>query len=470
MSHATTFSPNIYEARRTALLARMANSGLILLPGNQDASMNYLHNIYPFRQDSSFAYYFGLHMPDLVGVLDTDNGTCTLYGDDPSLESIVWTGPLPTLAERGQTVGITQTASLASLPEELKAAQNAGRRIHYLPPYRGKSALQLATLLNLAVTEIARGESVDLIRAIVAQREVKSEEEIAEMTWALGITKQMHETAMRETRPGQYEYQIVGAMEGLMRRHGLQLAYPSIFSKQGEVLHNGSHHNQLQAGDWVVNDTGCSSRLGYASDITRTLPVSGQFTDRQRTLYQITLDSQLAAIAAMKPGVTNLSVHQLAVSKLVDGLKALGIFTGDTEETVLSGAYAIIFQCGLGHQIGMDVHDMENLGEAYVGYDEATTRSTLFGMRNLRMGKAYRQGMVMTVEPGLYFIPAQIDQWQAEKRHAHLINYEVLNQYRDAGGVRIEDEVLITENSCEVIGEPIPKSIAEVEALMGTAA
>ncbi|WP_018152496.1 aminopeptidase P family protein [Leeia oryzae] len=467
MSNAPLFSAETYQQRRQQLASQLQGQGIALIMGNIDSPMNYLHNIYPFRQDSCFSYYFGLQAPDLVGVIDLDTGNSTMFGDDPNLDAVVWTGPLPVLATRSARAGITATATLSALCDVVNQAKAQGRSIHYLPPYRGETVITLADLLGTTPAAIKAGASVPLIKAVVAQREIKSADEISEMTAALEITAQVHELAMRLTKPGRFEYEIVGAMEGLLRSHDLQLAYPSIFSKRGEVLHNGSHLNQLQDGDWVVNDTGTNSRMNYASDITRTLPVSGQFTERQKALYNITLDAQLAAIAMMKPGVTNLAVHKHACQKLVEGLIPLGLFKGDPAEIVDSGAYALVFQCGLGHQIGMDVHDMENLGEAYVGYDEHNARSTLFGMRNLRMGKAYKTGMVMTVEPGLYFIPQQIDMWAAENRHAHLINYDTFQQYKDAGGVRIEDEVLITDTGCRVIGKPIPKTVDEVEALMG---
>ncbi|BEV72806.1 MULTISPECIES: aminopeptidase P family protein [unclassified Paludibacterium] len=459
------FAAEVYQQRRSRLLAD-AKPGLMLFIGNVDAPMNYLHNPYPFVQDSTFRYLFGLNDAGLAGVIDSRDGSCTLFGNDVDVDDIVWTGELPTLAQRAATVGISASRPYAELEQVLRDALLNGVTVHYLTPYRGETILELARLLGRTADAVKRGASAELALSIVALREVKGPEEIAEIERALTVTREMHITAMKAARPGVVEYQVVGAMEGIMRSRDWQLAYPVIFSRRGEVLHNHRHDQVLEAGDLVVNDTGASADSGYASDITRTIPVGGKFSERQRALYETVLAMQLDAIAAMRPGVKYFDVHKLAARTMVERMKQMGFFNGPAEKVVDSGAYAIAFPHGLGHQIGMDVHDMENLGETLVGYDAGQQRSELFGLGYLRMGKALRAGMVITVEPGIYFIPALIDAWQREGKFADLINYDKFNEFRDFGGIRIEDNVLVTETGSRVLGEPIPKTVAEVEAVM----
>lgn len=459
------FSADIYLQRRARLQAA-GLSGLLLFPGNVDAPMNYRDNIYPFVQDSSFRYFFGLNEPGLAGVIDADSGEVTLFGREPDVADVVWTGPQPGLAERATGAGVNRSRPYAELAAILREARGAGRTIHYLAPYRGETLIELGRLLAVPPDEVGAGVSVPLTRAVVSLREIKGAEEIAEMERALTVTRAMHLAAMRAAQPGVAERAVVGEMEGIVRRHDWQLAYPSIFSRRGEVLHNHRHDQLLQAGDLVVNDSGAASDTGYASDITRTLPVGGKFTPRQRELYDTVLAMQLAAIAAIRPGVRYLDVHKLAARVMVEGMTALGFFQGDADAIVESGAYAIAFPHGLGHQIGLDVHDMEGLGEDMVGYGEGVERSALFGLGYLRLGKVLKAGMVLTVEPGIYFIPALIDAWQAEGRHSQYIRYETFRQYRDFGGIRIEDDVLVTEQGSRVLGAPIPKTADEVEAAM----
>ena len=459
------FSAATYQQRRSALQQSMPDS-LLLFVGNVDSPMNYHDNIFPFVQDSSFRYFFGQNQPGMAALIDTAAGTTTLFGNEPAVADIVWTGPLPTLAERAASAGISHSQPYAALEQALADAHAAGRAVHYLAPYRGETKLELGRLLNVHPAEVAAGFSPALTRAVVALREIKSVEEVAEMEAALAVTGAMHVAAMQASRPGVVEHQVVGIMEGIMRRHDWQLAYPSIFSRRGEVLHNHAHDNVLQKGDLVLNDTGCTSGGGYASDITRTFPVGGRFNQQQRELYNIVLDMQLQAIAAIKPSVRYLDVHKLAAQVMVQGMSELGFFHGPVEEIVESGAYAIAFPHGLGHQIGMDVHDMEGLGEDLVGYDDSVQRSGLFGMGYLRLGKALKAGMVLTVEPGIYFIPALISAWQAEGRHSQYINYERFADMNGFGGIRIEDNVLVTETGSRVLGEPIPKTVEELETIM----
>jgi Xaa-Pro aminopeptidase/Xaa-Pro dipeptidase len=463
---AAVFKPAVYSRRRQQLKQRFS-SGLLLLPGNTDVSMNYLHNHYWFRQDSSFSYFFGLGQPDLAALIDIDAGSEVLFGDDPSLDDVIWVGPQSSsFAQRAETVGVAAAQPYQQLADVLAQARRQGRTIHYLPPYRGETVLELARLLDCTPEQCKAGASESLMAAVIALREIKGGEEIAEIENALSVTRDMHLAAMRQAKAGAYEYQVVAAMEGIMRSHDLQNAYPMIFSRSGEILHNRDHQNLLQAGDLVVNDSGASSTLGYASDITRTFPVGGRFSERQRSLYDIVLAAQQCAIDAMRPGVSYLEVHKLAARHMAAAMAALGFFNGTPEQVVESGAYAICFPHGLGHQLGLDVHDMEGLGETRVGYDASVSRSELFGLRNLRLAKPLQAGMVVTVEPGMYFIPALIQRWQAEARHGTLINYGKFVEHIDFGGIRIEDDVLVTESGARVLGPAIPKTCAEIEALM----
>ncbi|WP_137935934.1 aminopeptidase P family protein [Chitinivorax sp. B] len=460
------FNRETYQQRRAALV-RQTGKGLLVLPGNGDSPSNYTDNILPFRQDSSFLYFFGLDLPDLVGVIDLESGEATLYGDDPGLDAIVWTGPLPTLAAQADGVGVTHSAPLSQLPDRLRTARQTGRTLHLLPQYRPQNRIRLADWLGINLREVDVLTSPDVTRAVIQLRAVKSLEEIAEIENALAITKQMHLTAMRMAQPGVTEQSIAGAIEGLAWAHGRRQSYAPILSKRGEVLHNHHHDNTLVAGDLLLNDSGAESPLHYASDITRTIPVGGRFNDRQRAIYQTVLDSQLAAIAALKPGVPYLDIYELSARVLIEGLKPLGLFKGDTDEIIHSGAFALIFPHGLGHMLGLDVHDMEALNEDWVGYGEGYQRSHDFGRKSLRLARPVQAGWVVTVEPGIYFIPTLIDRWQAEDKFTHLINYARFADFRDFGGVRIEDDILITSDGARVLGDPIAKSIAEVEACVG---
>lgn len=458
------FTPDTYRARRAAL-TQAVGSGLILLLGNADSPMNYSDNIYHFRQDSSFLYYFGIDLPGLAAVIDVDADTATLFGDDGGIDSIVWTGPLPTLTEQAATVAVSQTQGMAKLAGTVAAARDAGRSVHFLPPYRAEHRLWLAELLSLYAGAVDTAVSERLTQAVIAQRSVKSEAEIAEMENALGIAQRMHLLAMRSSRPGIREQEVVGLMEGLAASQGRALAYPIIFSRDGHILHNHGHGYTLKAGDLVVNDSGAESPLHYASDITRTIPVGGRFSEVQKVVYQAVLDAQLAAINTMQPGIPYREVHDLAARVLVKGVAELGLFRGPADEVVESGAYALLFPHGLGHHIGLDVHDMEALGENRVGYGDGVERSSDFGRRSLRLGRPLREGWVVTVEPGAYFIPALIERWAADKRHATLIDYDRFHELRELGGIRIEDDVLVTATGARVLGPEIPKRVDEVETL-----
>jgi Xaa-Pro aminopeptidase len=455
------FAREIYIQRRERLRAQV-QSGLILLLGNEESPMNYAANTYPFRQDSTFLYYFGLDQPGLAAVIDIDEGTECVFGDDPTVEEIVWTGPVPLLRDRSDHAGVTQAAPSDKLKQVLEKAARKGRTVHVPPQYRAENILKIDRLWSPAA---APAPSVTLIRAIVQQRSIKSQEEIEQIEAALDISRQMHVTAMRMARPGVVEREVAGAMEGIALSSGMRLAYPAIFSVHGETMHNPYYDNVLKAGDIVVNDSGAESPLHYASDITRTIPIGGEFSQRQREVYSIVLAAQEKALGLAKPGVEWREVHRLTAVALMEGLKELGLIKGDLQEAVAAGVHTMFFPCGVGHMMGLDVHDMEALGEDYVGYTDTIRRNPEFGWRYLRLAKAIEPGFVITVEPGIYFIPQLIDQWRAEGKCSRFINYEKVEEYRDFHGVRIEDNIAVTADGCRILGQPIPKTLDEVEAM-----
>ncbi|MBN2591957.1 MAG: aminopeptidase P family protein [Sedimentisphaerales bacterium] len=456
------FSTDVYIERRKRL-RNDVQSGMILLLGNEESPMNFADNQYPFRQDSSFLYFFGLDCPGLSAVIDIDQGAEYMFGDDLTVDDIVWNGPQPTLKEKCLKTGISETAGLVKLPDALKKAAQQGRKIHFLPQYRAVNILKIQQLLGIHPSDITGHVSQPLIKAIVAQRSIKSEQEIEQIEAALDISYEMQTLAMKMSKPGVYERRVASAMEAVVLSHGSRLAFPTIFSIHGETLHNHSYDNQMQDGDMAVNDSGAESPLHYASDITRTMPVSGKFSQRQKEIYSIVLNAQEKAIEAVRPGVEFRDIHLLACRELASGLKDLGLMKGDIEQAVQAGAHTLFFQCGLGHMLGLDVHDMEALGEEYVGYADTIKRNPEFGFKSLRLAKALEPGFVITVEPGVYFIPELIDRWKADRKNSQYINYELLEEYMDFGGVRIEDDILATGTGHRVLGGPIPKTISEVE-------
>jgi len=461
------FDAKIYIERRQRLKKQM-KAGIILFLGNEESPMNYPSNPYSFRQDSSFLYFFGLDTPGLAGVIDLDGDKETIFGDDVTVEDIIWMGDLPTLKKRARQAGIMLTASSGELEKTLREALRKGRKIHYLPPYRPEVALKIQELLGIDHKLVKEYASIDLIRAVVSQRSIKIREEIGEIEKARQITYKMHTTAMKMARSGLYEKDIVGKMEGLAASAGCGLAFPIIFTINGQILHNHDHSHRLAKGRLIVNDSGAESEMHYASDITRTFPVTGKFTQRQKEIYEIVLKTQSEAIRMMKPGLRFRNIHVMAAKSIVAGLKELGLMKGDVTEAVRAGAHALFFPHGLGHMMGLDVHDMEDLGEDFVGYDDRTKRSDQFGLAYLRFARELHPGFVMTVEPGIYFIPALIDRWIAEKKHRSFINYGKVNQYRDFGGIRIEDNILVTKDGRRVLGEPIPKAVKEIEDIMAS--
>ncbi len=458
------FDPTTYQERRRQLLATM-KEGLLLILGNEESPMNYTDNQYPFRQDSNFLYYFGLDQPHLAAVIDVDAGETILFGDDLTVDHIVWMGPQPSLAERAAQSGLEKTAPYDELGALLARARSQDRPVHYLPPYRADRVIQLHHWLGVSIEEARNGASPSLVRAVVAQRSIKSEEELLEIEKAVEITGAMHVAAMRAARPGMRESVVAGIIEGIAAAAGGRLSYPAIVTINGQTLHNHFHGNELLDGKLLLGDFGAENGRHYAGDITRTFPVARTFSPRQRDIYQIVLDAQLASLDSLAPGIRYLDTHLLAARRITEGLQALGLMQGDVDESVAAGAHALFFPHGLGHMMGLDVHDMEDLGENFVGYTDELTRSEQFGLRSLRLARALEPGFVLTVEPGVYFIPELIAQWEADQRHAGFINYSKLKTFSDFGGVRIEDNVAITTDGYRLLGKPIPKTLEAVEAL-----
>ena len=456
------FKAETYVFRRKDLVKKV-NSGLILMPGNNDMPMNYAANCYPFRQDSSFLYYFGLDLRGLVAVIDVEENKSIIFGNDLDLDDIIWMGPQPSLNNQAYGVGIEHVQPLENLQNVLKKARDSGRQIHFLPPYREEQIFQLISLLEIERELLSGMASRELIAAVIEQRSIKSQEEIEEIERAQHVTYEMHTMAMRMAKPGIYESDIAGMIEGIAISLGGRVSFPVILSNRSEILHNNYHGNILHDGDMVINDSGAETEMHYASDITRTFPVNGKFTSRQKDIYEIVLQSQLEAIQAVKPGQKNKDLHLKAATIIATGLKDLGLMKGAVEDAVQQGAHALFFPHGLGHMLGLDVHDMENLGEDNVGYNSEIKRSDQFGLAYLRLAKNLQPGFVITIEPGIYFIQELIRKFKKENKYGEFINYDMIEEYSGFGGIRIEDDVVVTDDGFSVVGKPIPKTVAEIE-------
>lgn len=461
------FAPETYRQRR-AQLKQAIGSGVVVFLGNDEVGRTYAASVYPFRQDSTFLYFWAVNQPGLAALMDIDADTDTLVGEDATMADVVWSGPMPSLAERGAAAGVTLTMTPADVHERLTAARAQGRTVHYLAPYRSDHTLKLAAWLDLAPAAVTPGRSEALHRAVVEQRSYKGAEEIADMERAVGVSKAMYAAAMQAAKPGRYEYEVVAEIERVAVAAGGSFSFLPICSVHGETLHNPYYRNQMSAGDVLVLDSGFETPNGYASDITRTLPVGGSFTSQQRLIYDIVLRAEMGAIEAITPGVAYRDVHLSAARSMVVDLTAAGLMQGDPDAAVAAGAHALFFPHGLGHMIGLDVHDMENLGEAFVGYGPGFTRSPQFGLGYLRLARTLEPGFTLTVEPGLYFIPALIDQWKADGTNAAFLNFAEIEKFRDARGYRVEDDVVVTESGCRVLGPGIPKVAKDVEAACAT--
>lgn len=461
------FAAKTYAARRQALRTKIG-SGLILIPGNSLSPNNYPNNAYYFRQDSTFRYYFGLNTPSLAGLIDADTGDEALYGNDFTMEDIIWTGPQPTLQELGTQVGIAETHPSADLAPRLARAIALGRRVHYLPPYRGETKLQLSALLGIAPAMLHDYKSVDLMMAVAEMREKKSAEEVEALERAFQIGYKMHTTAMRMCRPGVVEREIAGAIEGVAKSFGQGVSFPSIVSLHGETLHNLNADGVLEEGRLLLCDAGGESTEGYCSDHTRTYPVSGRFTQKQKDIYNIVLAAHDRVAEIVRPHMMYTEVHNTAYLVLAEGLIGLGLLKGTAADAVASGAMAMLMPHGLGHGMGMDVHDCEAMGERSFDFASIADRAAKSGTCIYRAAWRIEQGTVMTDEPGLYFIPALIDKSRAEGKFKGIVNYDALDAYRNFGGIRIEDDLLVTDTGNRMLGDKkIPITIEELEAVVG---
>ncbi len=455
------FAKETYEQRR-ALLKKNLGSGVLLFLGNDDCGMNYEDNTYRFRQDSTFLYYFGLSFAGLSAIIDIDENKEIIFGDELTIDHIVWMGIQPTLKEKSERVGVCETRPYAAVAEYLQQAVRKGRTVHYLSPYRAEHKLKLMDWMG--VPPASQEGSVPFIRAIIGQRNYKSAEEIVEIEKACDITADMHIAAMKMLRPGMYEYEVAGAMEAVALAAGGSLSFPTIATINGQTLHNHYHGNLVKPGDLFLVDAGAETAMGYAGDMSSTFPADKKFTQRQREVYEIQNAMHAASVAALRPGIPFMEVYDLSARVMVEGLKQLGLMKGNADDAVREGAHALFYPHGLGHMMGLDVHDMENLGELWVGYN-GQPKSTQFGRKSLRLAIPLEAGFVHTIEPGIYFIPELIDKWKAEKKFTDFVNYDKVETYKDFGGIRNEEDYLITETGSRRLGKKIPLTPEEVEAL-----
>jgi Xaa-Pro aminopeptidase len=457
------FQAEVYIQRRKILCEKIG-SGLILFFGNDESPMNYPDNTYYFRQHSSFLYYFGIDFPSLAAIIDVDNDRQIVFGDDFTIDDIVWRGPQPTISDRASQSGITETQPLVKLFTILKEAQASRRVIHFLPPYRPENKIKLLRYLNFRPDEINANSSSELVKAVISQREVKSVEEIEEIEKAVDLSVDMHVTAMKMARPGMTEAQVAARVYEVVLAQDCNLSFPIIATINGQTLHNHFHKNTLKEGDLFLLDAGAETQRHYAGDLSSTFPVSKQFTEIQKQFYQVSLRAHETAISALAPGVNFKEVHRAACISIASSMKEIGLMKGNVEEAVAEGAHALFFPCGTGHMMGLDVHDMEDLGEVWVGYN-GEPKSTQFGLKSLRFGKKLIPGHVFTIEPGIYFIPELIDLWRSEGKFDDFLNWPEIEKFRNFGGIRNEENFLITDTGFRILGKTKPKTISEIESL-----
>lgn len=457
------FSESTY-IRRRQLLSNQFKSGILLFLGNIENPINFEHNPYPFRQDSTFLYFFGVQQAQLAAIMDIDEGKTIVFGNESSIDDIIWMGQLESLQDKCLKSGVREVRPYQELFSYITHAISLKRDIHYLPPYQPSNKILLSQLFGINTTEIRA--SVPFIKAVVALRERKEELEIREIEKAVNITNDMHRMAIRMAQPGMKEYHLANAIQKFAADSECGLSYPPIVTVRGEVLHNHFRSNTLEVGKMILNDSGVETSEGYAGDITRTFPIEKTFSSVQKEIYQIVLQAFEASQSLLKPGLNYKQIHLQAATSLVEGLKDLGLMKGNIEEAVRNHAHTLFFQCGVGHMMGLDVHDMEDLGEQYVGYTADEPKDThTFGLKSLRLGKPLQEGFVVTVEPGIYFIPELIDLWKSEKKNLDFINYDKVEEFKHFGGIRIEDNFLITASGYRLLGNGLEKTISEIENL-----
>lgn len=458
------FSKDIYIERRKGLVKQL-QKGIVLLLGNEESSMNYKDNWYRFRQDSSFLYYGGLDIAGLCMLIDIDNDKEYLIGEDASIDDIIWTGPLPTIEELADSVGIGNSVNYKRFQQILQSAITKKQTIQILPPYRPENRIKLANWFSVDLHAVDQFVSVDLIKTIVSQREIKQEIELDEMEKAVTVSAGMHESVIRGAKPGMKEYELVAHTESVANAHWGRLAYSTILTINGQTLHNHYYGNTIKEGDMVLVDAGAEIDSHYAGDLTRTFPVAKKFSQQQKEVYDIVLRSLDRATSLLAPGIQYREVHAQASLELLIGLKEIGIVKGDPQEALANDVHTLFFQCGLGHMIGLDVHDMEDLGEQYVGYGDDLIKSKSFGWKSLRLAKSLKPGFTITVEPGIYMIPELIDRRKAEKQFLDFVNYDRLENYKNFGGIRIEDNYVVTTEGARKLGRHLERTAGEMESM-----
>ena len=459
------FDKSIYVNRREKLKSKISG-GIALLLGNEESPMNYADNPFHFRQDSTFLYFFGIDYPGLAGIIDFDSGEDYIFGDNVDMEDIIWMGPQEKIEEKALKAGVVNRAQVSKVAEFVDDAIKQGRRIHFLPPYRSENILKLEKLTGISSGKINDYTSPELIKAVVDLRSVKESCEIDEIRIACRLGYSMHMAAMEHALPGIWEQYIAGILEGIAIKGGGRLSFPVILTQNGEILHNHDHSAYLEEGRLLLTDAGAESAMHYSSDFTRTVPVGGKFTGKQKEIYDIVLAANNRVRELIRPDVTFLSVHLEAAEVIASGLKDLGLMKGDIKEAVKNGAHTLFFPHGIGHMMGLDAHDMEDLGQVYVGFDDEIRPSTRFGTSSLRLGRRLQTGFVVTNEPGIYFIPALIDKWESEKINRDFINFDKVNEYRDFGGIRLEDDILVTVTGSEILGERLPIETEDIEKVI----
>jgi Xaa-Pro aminopeptidase len=457
------FQAEVYIQRRKILCEKIG-SGLILFFGNDESPMNYPDNPYPFRQHSSFLYYFGIDFPGMAAIIDTDNHRQVIFGDDFDIDDLIWRGVQPSVAQLALCCGIEETQPMVKLYTILKEAQASRKTIHFLPPYRPENKIKLLRFMNIRPDQVNLNASSELVKAVISQREIKSPEEVAEIEKAVDLSVDMHVAAMRVTRPGMSEAQVAAKIHEMVLAQNCNLAFPIIATKNGQILHNYSHRNILKKGDLFLLDAGAETQMHYAGDLSSSFPVSEKFTSVQKDIYRASLNAHEAAIRMIAPDVKFKDAHLAACRSIAQSMKELGLMKGDVDEAVAEGAHALFFPCGAGHLLGLDAHDMEDLGEVWVGYD-GEPKSLQFGLKSLRLAKKLRPGHVFTVGPGIYFIPELIDLWKSERRFDNFLCWPEIEKFRNFGGVRNEEDFLITETGFRILGKPKPKTIEEVESM-----
>jgi len=460
------FHQSTYRTRRAKLLAQLKDrnveTGFIVLLANGESPRNYPDNCYEFRQDSTWLYFIGLREPGMAALINIAGGETTLFGTELTVHDMVWTGPRPSLEELAALGGISQTASIDKLAEHIGQAARYGR-IHYLKPYRVDTAQSFSRFLGMPLEQVGIGASLELTKAVIALREVKEDEEIGELDAASAVSAEMHQAVLSSLHPGWRAWEAASLARYVAESRGFSLSFPSIATTHGEILHNHDYGAVCEDGQLFLLDAGAESENGYAGDLTTTFPVGRQFTARQKEIYTILLAMMEASIKKTGPGVRFLDVHLAAAQALAQGLVDLGLYEGEPDEIVALGAHALLFPHGVGHMIGLDVHDMENLGEDLVGYD-GQPRSSQFGLRSLRLAKTLKPGMAHTIEPGIYFIPGLFELWRSEKKFKHLIRYDRLAAWIGAGGMRIEEDWLVTDTGARRLGPLLDKGIGAIEA------